>query len=131
MEVLQKVIIVDRFSKSKTSSHSNSVRKIHAKLTQSIHSMKINAIATANSKVLRYVGVVDIKEPEKSCVKLLEYEESHPFASLKGSDNIISFVTKRFPNGVIVRGAGAGAAVTAFGIFSDILKIHDMVSYSV
>ena len=55
------------------------------------------------------------------------YPYTHPFASLKGSDNIIAFTTKRYPNPLIVQGAGAGAQVTAAGIFSDILTIHDRV----
>ncbi|KAJ3127807.1 Homoserine dehydrogenase [Physocladia obscura] len=59
-----------------------------------------------------------------------KYDASHPFASLKGSDNIIAFTTKRFPNPLIVQGAGAGAAVTAFGVFSDILKIKRQVEYA-
>jgi len=54
------------------------------------------------------------------------FPKSHPFASLKGSDNIISFTTKRFPNPLIVQGAGAGADVTAFGIFSDLWKIESI-----
>ena len=58
------------------------------------------------------------------------YAGSHPFASLKGSDNIIAFTTKRFPNPLIIQGAGAGAAVTAFGMFSDVLKIASQVGYA-
>jgi homoserine dehydrogenase len=46
---------------------------------------------------------------------------------LKGSDNIIAFTTKRYPNPLIVQGAGAGAAVTASGIFNDLLTIADRV----
>ncbi|KAJ1554967.1 hypothetical protein HK096_010972 [Nowakowskiella sp. JEL0078] len=94
------------------------------------HFQKLNLDARKNGKVLRYVGLVDVQNPTNSSVKLSEYNESHPFATLKGSDNIISFITKRFPNGLIIRGAGAGASVTAFGIFSDILKIEDITSYS-
>ncbi|KAI8882868.1 hypothetical protein K501DRAFT_273229 [Backusella circina FSU 941] len=56
-----------------------------------------------------------------------EYPASHPFASLQGSDNIIKFTTKYFPNGVIVQGAGAGGPPTAYGIFSDLLKIQERV----
>lgn len=58
---------------------------------------------------------------------LYRYPASHPFASLSGSDNIIKFTTKYFPNGLIIQGAGAGAAVTSFGIYSDLLKIQERV----
>jgi homoserine dehydrogenase len=47
------------------------------------------------------------------------YPFDHPFcASLKGSENIISFTTKRYPlpSPLIVQGPGAGAAVTAMGV---------------
>ncbi len=54
---------------------------------------------------------------------------SHPFAALKGSDNIIAFTTQRFPNPLIIQGAGAGAAVTAFGIFSDLFKISERILF--
>jgi homoserine dehydrogenase len=61
----------------------------------------------------------------------LSYPIAHPFAQLKGSDNIIAFYTERFsPNPLIIRGSGAGAAVTAHGILSDVLKIAEIVSYS-
>ncbi|KAJ3312303.1 hypothetical protein HDV04_003196 [Boothiomyces sp. JEL0838] len=81
---------------------------------------KLNKEALESKSVLRYVGCVD---PNGSSVALKKFDASHPFASLKGSDNIIAFYTKRFPNPLIVQGAGAGAEVTAFGMFSDVLKI--------
>eukprot|EP00123_Amoebidium_parasiticum_P016567 comp23496_c0_seq1/m.39347 comp23496_c0_seq1/g.39347 ORF comp23496_c0_seq1/g.39347 comp23496_c0_seq1/m.39347 type:complete len:359 (-) comp23496_c0_seq1:383-1459(-) len=86
---------------------------------------KLNADAAARGEVLRYVGVVD--GAGVSAAELRSYPYSHPFASLKGSDNIIAFTTKRYPNPLIVQGAGAGAQVTAAGIFSDILTIADRV----
>ena len=53
------------------------------------------------------------------------YPKTHPFAtSLGGSDNIIMFQTERYgPRPLIVQGAGAGAAVTAMGVLSDLLKL--------
>ena len=48
----------------------------------------------------------------------------HPVASAKGSDNVIAFTTKRYPRTpLVVQGPGAGADVTAMGVFSDILKL--------
>ncbi|KAJ1995280.1 Homoserine dehydrogenase [Coemansia spiralis] len=86
------------------------------------HFKKLNEEALASSSVLRYVGFVD-GLGNQSSVKLARYPLDHPFASLKGSDNIIAFTTERFPNPLIVQGAGAGAAVTAFGIFADLIKV--------
>lgn len=53
------------------------------------------------------------------------YPVDHPFATaLGGSDNIIAFHTERYsPRPLIVQGAGAGAAVTAMGVVSDLLKL--------
>ncbi|KAH9616048.1 hypothetical protein KSS87_005894 [Heliosperma pusillum] len=74
-------------------------------------------------EVLRYVGVVDVSN-EKGLVKLGSYKKDHPFAQLSGSDNIILFRTERYKEQpLIVRGPGAGAAVTAAGVFSDILRL--------
>ncbi|KAI9480066.1 Homoserine dehydrogenase [Coemansia sp. RSA 1821] len=85
------------------------------------HFKKLNDEALASGSVLRYVGMVDGVGGQSS-VKLARYPLDHPFASLKGSDNIIAFTTERFSNPLIVQGAGAGAAVTAFGIFADLIK---------
>ncbi|CAO0795859.1 unnamed protein product [Mucor circinelloides] len=89
------------------------------------HFAKLNEEAKSEGKVLRYVGVVDPKG--NSGVKLMKYPATHPFAGLQGSDNIIKFTTKYFPNGVIVQGAGAGGPPTAYGIFSDLIKIQERV----
>ncbi|XP_042432339.1 bifunctional aspartokinase/homoserine dehydrogenase 1, chloroplastic-like [Zingiber officinale] len=79
--------------------------------------------AEAAGEVLRYVGVVDVVN-EKGFVELRRYKREHPFAQLSGSDNIIAFTTTRYSNQtLIVRGPGAGAEVTAGGVFSDILRL--------
>ncbi|KAI9494416.1 hypothetical protein BDB00DRAFT_819068 [Zychaea mexicana] len=90
------------------------------------HFKQLNEEAKKEGQVLRYVGLVDVKGGN-SGVKLIKYPASHPFASLQGSDNIIKFTTKYFPNGLIIQGAGAGSAVTSFGIYSDLLKIQERV----
>lgn len=57
-------------------------------------------------------------------VELKAFDVSHSFAGLSGSDNIIQIKTKRFPNSIVIQGAGAGDDVTAFGMYSDVLKIQ-------
>ena len=81
------------------------------------------AEAAAAGEVLRYVGIVD-PGPLGSRVELRRYPRAHPFASLSGSDNMLSFSTSRYAtNPLIVRGPGAGAEVTAGGIFADLLRL--------
>ncbi|KAG8405672.1 Homoserine dehydrogenase [Metarhizium acridum] len=63
-------------------------------------------------------GAKDVK------VGLQTFDPSHPIAALKGSDNIISFYTKRYGNNpLIVQGAGAGGDVTAMGVTADLIKV--------
>ena len=82
---------------------------------------KLDAAAAAG-EVLRYVGVVD--PANGSRVELRRYPRSHPFASLSGSDNMMSFRTQRYATQpLIVRGPGAGAEVTAGGVFADLLRL--------
>lgn len=83
--------------------------------------------AAKEGKVLRFIGTVDVPNKQTS-VKILKYDASHPFASLKGSDNVISIKTKRYPNPLIIQGAGAGAAVTAMGVLGDVIKIAQRVA---
>ncbi len=60
----------------------------------------------------------------KASVGLQTVDSKHPFYGLSGSDNIVLFYTDRYPkNPLIVKGAGAGADVTASGLFADIIRI--------
>ena len=63
--------------------------------------------AAAAGEKLRYVGVVDVKAGT-GAVELRRYKEDHPFAQLSGSDNIISFETKRYTEGQAPRRARTG-----------------------
>jgi aspartokinase/homoserine dehydrogenase 1 len=77
--------------------------------------------AHAKNRVLRYVAVLAIGRARAS---LQEYPAEHPLALVRGSDNIIAFTTKRYARTpLVVQGPGAGADVTAMGVFSDILKL--------
>lgn len=60
----------------------------------------------------------------KANVGLQHIPAEHPFYNLEGSDNIVLFYTDRYPeNPLIIKGAGAGADVTASGIFADVIRI--------
>ncbi|CAE7180295.1 unnamed protein product [Rhizoctonia solani] len=85
---------------------------------------KLRDEAMNEGKVLRYAGVIDVKSGTIKAA-LEKYPIDHAFATaLGGSDNIIAFHTERYsPRPLIVQGAGAGAAVTAMGVVSDLLKL--------
>ena len=77
--------------------------------------------AASRGAVLRYVGTL---EKGRARAGLKEFPRNHPVASAKGSDNVIAFTTKRYSRTpLVVQGPGAGADVTAMGVFSDILKL--------
>jgi len=77
--------------------------------------------AAARGAVLRYVGTLD---GGRGRAGLREFPRDHPLASAKSSDNVIAFTTKRYAKTpLVVQGPGAGADVTAMGVFSDILKL--------
>ncbi|PIF00583.1 MAG: bifunctional aspartate kinase/homoserine dehydrogenase I [Maribacter sp.] len=77
--------------------------------------------AVANDSKLKYVAQF---ENGKASVGLQEIPKGHDFYNLEGSDNIILFFTERYPDQpMIIKGAGAGADVTASGIFADIIRI--------
>lgn len=57
-------------------------------------------------------------------VSLQEIDKEHPFYNLDGKDNIVLFYTSRYADQpLIIKGAGAGAAVTASGLFGDIISL--------
>lgn len=88
---------------------------------------KVKDDALKEKKVLRFVGQVDFAKNSVS-VGIGKYAFDHPFASLKGSDNVVSIQTDRYVNPLIVQGAGAGADVTAHGVLADALKIAERVA---
>ncbi|KAJ3353764.1 hypothetical protein GGF32_002873 [Allomyces javanicus] len=81
------------------------------------------AAAAAKGAVLRYVGRVELNTG-KATVKVAEAGAGHPLAGLGGADNMVVIKTKRFPRGLVIQGAGAGDAVTAFGVVADALRVH-------
>lgn len=78
--------------------------------------------AQANDEVLRFIASLD--SDNKASIGLKTVGRSHPFFNLAGSENIISFTTERYKyNPLVVKGPGAGAEVTASGVFADIMSI--------
>ncbi|KAL8696211.1 MAG: hypothetical protein Q9224_002913, partial [Gallowayella concinna] len=83
---------------------------------------KVKTEAADRGKVVRFVGSIDVARKAVE-VGVKEFDKGHAIAGLKGSDNIISFYTKRYgSNPLIVQGAGAGGEVTAMGVSADMIK---------
>ncbi|MFB9841051.1 bifunctional aspartate kinase/homoserine dehydrogenase I [Mucilaginibacter ginsenosidivorans] len=77
--------------------------------------------AEAEGKALRYIGKL---EDGKASITLQLVDENHPFYMMSGSDNIISFTTDRYKDRpLVVKGPGAGAEVTAAGVFADLINV--------
>jgi len=81
----------------------------------------IKTAAESNGKVLRYIGKL---ENGQVSITLQQVDASHAFYSLSGSDNVISFTTERYKERpLVVKGPGAGAEVTAAGVFADLVNV--------
>ena len=85
------------------------------------HFEKMLENAERQGAKMKYVAQL---ENRKAKVGIQLVKEGHDFYNLEGSDNIILFYTNRYKEQpLIVKGAGAGADVTASGIFADIIRI--------
>ena len=72
---------------------------------------------------IAYVGKIDTQSRSVK-IDLEPIDAQHPFSGLSGTDNMIIFKTERYnQQPLIVRGPGAGAEVTASGIFADLLRL--------
>jgi aspartokinase/homoserine dehydrogenase 1 len=71
---------------------------------------------------LRYIGKLNANGD--ASVGLDMIADGHAFRNINLTDNVVQFVTERYaPNPLIVQGPGAGPAVTAGGIFADLLRL--------
>jgi len=100
----------------------SSVDEFYAELLKAdefFNTMK--AEATKQNKVIRYIGTLENGEV---AINLQMLDDKHPFYALSGSDNIISFTTERYKDRpLVVKGPGAGAEVTAAGVFADLVNV--------
>lgn len=79
--------------------------------------------AQGRNQVLRYIGSLDAGS-RKATVGLVELPRNHTFANINLTDNVVRFSTSRYnENPLVVQGPGAGPAVTAGGVFADLLRV--------
>jgi aspartokinase/homoserine dehydrogenase 1 len=82
---------------------------------------KLRAEAAAKGRALRYVAVI---EEGAAKLSLRAEPEGSPFRTLVDSDNIVVITTDRYSKlPMVIKGPGAGAQVTAGGVFADIVRI--------
>lgn len=87
---------------------------------------KLHDDAQAEGKVLRFIASL---ENGKAKVSLAAVGASHPFYTLSGSDNVIAYTTQRYrEQPLVVKGPGAGAEVTAAGVFADLISISNFLA---
>lgn len=87
---------------------------------------KLRAEAESRKEKPRYMAVL---ENGKASIRLGSVNDQHPFYSLAGSDNIILLTTERYhERPMVIRGPGAGAEVTAAGVFADIIRIGSYIN---
>jgi len=79
--------------------------------------------SNAADEVLRYIGRLD-RRAGTATVRLESLPRRHAFAHINLTDNIVRYVSARYSeNPLVVQGPGAGPAVTAAGVFADILRL--------
>jgi aspartokinase/homoserine dehydrogenase 1 len=83
-------------------------------------------LSEAKSKDARLKFVASF-DKGKASVGLRFIPKESPFYNLEGKDNIVEFFTDRYTDQpLIIKGAGAGAAVTASGIFADVIRVGNV-----
>jgi aspartokinase/homoserine dehydrogenase 1 len=90
------------------------------------HFYKLQQQAERAGKRLRCIATLN---NGKLSIELRAVDANHPFYNLSGSDNIISFTTQRYrERPLVIRGPGAGAEVTAAGVFAEIIGLGSYLS---
>lgn len=88
------------------------------------HFNKLLVEANEKNSRIKFVATFD---NGKAAVGLQFIPQDSPFYNLEGKDNIVEFYTDRYvEQPLIIKGAGAGAAVTASGIFADVVRIGNV-----
>ena len=84
------------------------------------HFKQLYSAAAAAGKKLKFVAKYD---NGKASVGLQHIDPEHDFFHLYGKDNIVLFYTDRYVDQpLVIKGAGAGADITASGVFADIIR---------
>ncbi len=122
----EEVAIQNLIPKTLTDVDTTTFLKNTAQLDSVFETQKANLQA---DEVLKYVGELSGNLQDKKGTletKLITVKKASPLGQLTGADNLFEIYTESYgENPIIIQGAGAGAAVTARGVFGDILRIAD------
>lgn len=84
---------------------------------------------TVEEKRFRFVAKMEAQEDGsvQASVGLQEVDKNHPFYTLEGSNNIVTLTTERYKEyPMLIQGYGAGASVTAAGVFANVMSIANI-----
>jgi aspartokinase/homoserine dehydrogenase 1 len=117
-DVVKKLFIPDRYFQGSLDDFWKKIPELDTEFEEKRKKLE------AEGKKFRFVAEMD---KGKCAVGLQEVDYSHPFYELEGSNNIIMLTTERYYEyPMIIKGYGAGASVTAAGVFSDIISIANI-----
>ena len=117
-DVKKNLFIPDDYFKGSIDEFWNSISKLDEEFEEKRKKLSVQG------KRWRFVATMEMGNCE---VGLQEVDNMHPFYDLQGSNNIVLITTERyneFP--MMIKGYGAGASVTAAGVFSDIISIANI-----
>lgn len=114
-DVIQKLFVPDNYFEGTTEDFWAHIAELDASFEERRQRME------KEGKRLRFVARMD---NGKASIGLEEVDRNHPFYELEGSNNIVLLTTARYKEcPLLIQGYGAGASVTAAGVFADIMRI--------
>jgi aspartokinase/homoserine dehydrogenase 1 len=117
-EVIQNRFIPDRYFNSTLEDFWRDIHEMDE------HFEAERLVLEKDKKKWRFVGVLD---EGRASVSLQSVGPGHPFYDLEGSNNIVLLTTERYNESpMLIKGYGAGAAVTAAGVFADLIKVANI-----
>ena len=117
-DVLQKTFIPDKYFGSTLEDFWRDIHEMDSQFEAE------RLVLEKEKKKWRFVGLM---EEGTASVSLQSVEPGHPFYDLEGSNNIVLLTTERYNDSpMLIKGYGAGAAVTAAGVFADLIKVANI-----
>lgn len=117
-DVVKKLFIPEKYFEGSIEDFWNNITEIDADFEA------MRKAASDNGEHFRFVAKLEAGSAE---VGLQKVQSGHPFYSLEGSNNVILITTERYKEyPMVIKGYGAGAEVTAAGVFADIISIANI-----